>query len=88
LLIKKAVCAIVKKTVNLSCKYNIEINRNRRSSLQLMDKRAFALIKQKLTYYAIKLTMHKLFAAKRLANDVIKGLVLNFKLKTKCTKEC
>ena len=88
MLIKKAVCAIVKKTVNLSCKYNIEINRNRRSSLQLMDKRAFALIRQKLTYYAIELTMHKLSVVKRLADDVIEGLVLNFKLKIECTKGC
>jgi len=53
-----------------------------------MDKRAFALTGQKLTYYAIKLTMRKLSAAKRLANNVAEGLVLDFEPKTECTKGC
>jgi hypothetical protein len=86
--IKKAVRAIVEKTADLSRKYDVEINRNRRSSLQLIDRRAFALVRQKLTYYAIELTMRKLSAAKRLADDVTEGLVLNFKPKTECTKGC
>ena len=86
--IGKAVRAIVEKTADLSRKYDAEINRNRRSSLRLMDRRAFALVGQKLTHYAIELTMRKLSAAKRLADDVTEGLVLNFKPKTECTKGC
>jgi hypothetical protein len=53
-----------------------------------MDKRAFTLVGQKLTYYAIELTMRKLSAAKRLADNVAEGLVLNFEPKTECTKGC
>jgi hypothetical protein len=54
----------------------------------LIDTRAFALVGQKLTYYTIELIMHKLSAVKRLADDVVEGLVLDFELKTKCTKGC
>jgi hypothetical protein len=53
-----------------------------------MDRRAFALVGQKLTYYAIELTMRELSAAKKLANDVAEGLVLDFKPKAECTKGC
>lgn len=88
LLIGKAIHAIVEKTADLGRKYDVEINRNRRSSPQLMDRRAFALAGQKLTHYAIELTMRELSAAKRLANDVAEGLVLDFEPKTECIKGC
>ena len=86
--IGKAVYAIVEKTADLGRKYDVEINRNRRSSPRLMDRRAFALTGQKLTHYAIELTMRELSAAKRLVDDIAEGLVLDFKPKTECTKRC
>ena len=86
--IRKAVHAIVEKIANLGRKYDVEINRNRRSSPWLMDRRAFALIWQKLTHYAIKLTMHELSVAKRLVDDIIEGLILDFEPKIECTKRC
>ena len=53
-----------------------------------MDRRAFALTGQKLTHYAIELTMRELSAAKRLVDDIAEGLVLDFEPKTECTKRC
>jgi hypothetical protein len=52
----------------------------------LIDTRAFALAGQKLTYYTIKLTIYKFSAAKRLADNIIESLVLDFEPKTKYTK--
>lgn len=86
--IGKAIRAIVETTADLGRKYDAEINCNRRSSPRLMDRRAFALAGQKLTYYAIELTMCELSAAKRLADDVVEGLVLDFEPKTKCKRGC
>lgn len=83
-----AICAIAEKTADLGCKYDAEINRNRRSSPRLMDNLAFALVGQKLTYYAIEITMRELSAAKRLADDVVEGLEVDFEPKKMFTKEC
>jgi hypothetical protein len=86
--IRKSIRAIVEKTANLGRKYDAEINRNRRSSPWLMDRSAFALVGQKLTHYAIEMTMCELSAAKRLADDVAEGLELNFEPKKECANRC
>lgn len=53
-----------------------------------MDQKAFAYAGQKLTHYAIEMAMRELSAAKRLADHVAEGWVLDFEPKKPCTKGC
>ena len=80
---------IVEQTADLACKYDAEINRNRRSLLQLLNRAAFAEVGDKLTYYALDIAMHKWSATKILRDNIEDGLEsLNFEPGTECKSAC
>jgi hypothetical protein len=53
-----------------------------------MDPKGFAIVVQKLTHYAIEMTMREWSAAKKLADRAAEGCVLDFEPKKECTKGC
>ena len=61
---------IVVKTKLLAEEYNKRINDNRKNNLTLMDLKAFAIARSKLTHYTINKTMAKQRATKDFSNAI------------------
>jgi hypothetical protein len=65
--------AIVKKTKRLAEEYNKRINDDQKNNPSLIDIKAFAEGRHKLTHYAIKKTMVEWRATKDFANAINSG---------------
>lgn len=68
--ISTAVDIIIDQTANLSCKYNAKINQDRRSLLQLLDRKAFAVVSNKLIHYTLEKASQEWSETKKLT-DII-----------------
>jgi hypothetical protein len=71
--ISQAVHTIVKQTKELRRCYNAEINRQRQTTLQILDNAAFSTVKKKLTHYALELSILEWSATKRMADNIEEG---------------
>ena len=58
-LISQAIQTIVEQTKELERIYNAEINRQRRTTLRILDNAAFSVVKKKLTHYTLELSISK-----------------------------
>jgi hypothetical protein len=78
--ISKAIQTIVEQTEELGCQYDAEINRQRHTTPRLLDSMAFDIVKNKLTYYALELSMKEWSATKRMADNIEEGTQEAFEL--------
>jgi hypothetical protein len=63
----------IKQTKELGRIYNAKINRQWRTTLQILDNAAFFAIKKKLTHYALELSISEWSTTKRMADDIEEG---------------
>jgi len=68
--ISRAIQTIVEQTKLLACRYDAEINCQRRTTPWILDGAAFATVKQKLMHYTLELTIPEWSATKRMADEI------------------
>jgi hypothetical protein len=71
--ISQAIQTIVEQTKELGRIYDVEINRQRRTTPRILDNTAFATVKKKLTHYALELCIPEWSATKRMADSIEEG---------------
>ena len=71
--ISKAIEIIIEQTKELGRQYDAEINRQRRTTPRLLDLTAFDNVKNKLTHYALELSMKEWSSTKRMADEIKEG---------------
>ena len=71
--ISKAIEIIIEQTKELGRQYDAEINRQRRTTPRLLDLTAFDNVKNKLTHYALELSMKEWSSTKRMADEIEEG---------------
>lgn len=88
--ISKAIQTIVEQTEELGCQYDAEVNRQRRTTPRLLDSTAFDTVKNKLTHYALELSMREWSATKRMADNIEEGTqeVFEFDPNEGCNFDC
>jgi hypothetical protein len=77
--ISKAIQVIVEQTYKLRHQYNAEINRQRQTTLWILDRTAFSVVKRKLIQYTLKLSIQEWSATKRIADNIEEGNKEEFK---------
>jgi hypothetical protein len=82
--ISKAVQMIVEKTADLGYKYDARVNRDRRSLPRLLDRKAFAISRDKITGYALEKAMQEWSATKRMADEIEEGGEPQFEPSKEC----
>ena len=71
--LSKAIQVIVDQTKELGWIYDVELNRQRRTTLRLLDPGAFSTVKNKLTHYALELSMREWMETKKIADRIEEG---------------
>jgi len=71
--ISKTIQIIVEQTKDLGRRHNAKINQQRRTTPQILNGAAFAVVKRKLTHYTLKLSIRKWSATNKIADDIKEG---------------
>jgi len=71
----KAIQIIVDQTKQLGWNYDARINSDRKSKPRLLDRFAFQVVGDKLTYYALKLVMPEWSATKVMGDHIKEGKI-------------
>jgi hypothetical protein len=78
------------RLLQIKREYNVKINQQRRTTLQILNKEAFSVVKKKLTHYALKLSIIEWSTIKRIADDIEEGKEeeVEFDRNVGCTLSC
>jgi hypothetical protein len=87
--LSKVVQIIANQTANLGRKYNAKINRDRKNLPRLLNQRAFAVVSDKITGYALSQAMKEWSATKIIADELKEDkLELHFVPGAECKLGC
>ena len=70
---REAIQVIIEQTKNLGSLYDVEIDHQEQTIPRILDEAAFAVVKRKLTRYALNLSVREESTTKRIADDIDEG---------------